>query len=113
MHILRDGKEERIRLSGIDAPELKQQLREASRNNLQSLVKRSNNQVRLTVVDIDRYGQEVAEVSSLSRTVLNVEHIRAAMTICTGSMLLTALTKLKWSRQKQQSKQSKQGIWNT
>ncbi|WP_088893477.1 thermonuclease family protein [Leptolyngbya ohadii] len=72
-----NGKQERIRLCGIDAPELKQRLGESSRDNLRSLVNQANNRVRITVVDVDRYGREVAEVSSPTGKVFNVEQIRS------------------------------------
>jgi len=77
MRVLINGEEERIRLCGIDAPELKQQLGESSRDHLRSLVNKANQQVVLTVVDVDRYGRKVAEVSSSNGRVLNVEQIKS------------------------------------
>ena len=75
--VLIDSEEERIRLCGIDAPELKQQLGEASRDHLRSLVNKVNQQVVLAIVDTDRYGRKVAEVSSINSRILNVEQIKS------------------------------------
>lgn len=52
----------RVRLCGIDAPELDQPLGVQSRDNLRSLLASVGNQVNLYVTDTDRYGRKVAEV---------------------------------------------------
>ncbi|WAL62271.1 thermonuclease family protein [Thermocoleostomius sinensis] len=77
MRVLLNGEEERIRLCGIDAPELKQRLGEASRDHLRSLVNTANQHVIVTIVDIDRYGRKVAEVSQHNGKILNVEQIKS------------------------------------
>ncbi|MEP0923451.1 thermonuclease family protein [Leptolyngbya sp. ST-U4] len=111
MRVLLNGKEERIRLCGIDAPELKQQLGEASRNNLRSLVNQSSNQVRLTVVDVDRYGREVAEVFSLSGTVLNVEQIKSGNAYLYRQYASNCPHKAQMEQAETAAQQSRQGIW--
>jgi endonuclease YncB( thermonuclease family) len=56
------GKEERLRLCGIDAPELKQNLGEQSRNVLQAIVNQAGGKAAVVVTDRDCYGRLVAEV---------------------------------------------------
>ena len=53
---------EKIRLCGVDAPELSQPLGTQSRDNLRSLIAAAGNQVNLMPVAKDRYGRTVAEV---------------------------------------------------
>ena len=57
-----DGRQLKIRLCGIDAPEVKQPLGIESRNYLRSLVASSQSQVMVIEMDRDRYGRSVAEV---------------------------------------------------
>ena len=57
-----DGREEKIRLCGIDAPEIKQLLGIDARNYLRSLVAQAKGQVIIIEMDRDRYGRTVAEV---------------------------------------------------
>lgn len=56
------GREQKIRLCGIDAPEAKQPLGIASRDYLRSLVAKASNRVIVIEMDRDRYGRTVAEV---------------------------------------------------
>lgn len=57
-----DGKELKIRLCGVDAPELKQPLGIESRNYLRSLFSKAGNKAIIVKMDSDRYGRTVAEV---------------------------------------------------
>jgi endonuclease YncB( thermonuclease family) len=57
-----DGRKQKIRLCGIDAPEVKQPLGIDARNYLRSLVASSQGQVVVIERDRDRYGRSVAEV---------------------------------------------------
>ena len=57
-----DGREEKIRLCGIDAPETKQPLGIEARNYLRSLVARAKGQVIVVEMDRDKYNRTVAEV---------------------------------------------------
>jgi len=52
----------KIRFACIDAPELKQQLGQESRDTLRSYINESDGKVRIKIVDTDRYGRSVAEV---------------------------------------------------
>lgn len=58
----RNGETEKIRLCGIDAPELKQPLGEESKQFLTELVESSGGQVEITPIERDRYDRLVAEV---------------------------------------------------
>ena len=57
-----DGREQKVRLCGIDAPEIKQPLGIESRNYLRSLIAKASNQVIVIEMDRDKYGRSVAEV---------------------------------------------------
>jgi endonuclease YncB( thermonuclease family) len=56
------GREQKIRLCGIDAPELKQILGIESRNYLRSLLAKAQGQVIVIEMDRDKYNRTVAEV---------------------------------------------------
>lgn len=58
----RTGEVLKIRFACIDAPELKQELGQESRDTLRSYINESDGKVRINVVDTDRYGRSVAEV---------------------------------------------------
>ena len=57
-----EGKEDRIRLCGIDAPALGQPVGNAARKKLRSLVSAVGNQVTVFSSERDREGQLLAEV---------------------------------------------------
>ena len=57
-----DGREQKIRLCGIDAPELKQPLGIESRNYLRLLLAKAQGRVIVIEKDGDKYGRTVAEV---------------------------------------------------
>lgn len=55
-----DGKEHRIRLYGVDAPEKGQDLGDASRDHLKSLVLKKP--VRVEIMDVDQYDRKVCRL---------------------------------------------------
>lgn len=57
-----NGREQKIRLCGIDAPEVKQLLGIESRDYLRSLVAQAKGQVIVIEMDRDKYNRSVAEV---------------------------------------------------
>ncbi|MCW5319010.1 thermonuclease family protein [Nostoc sp. KVJ3] len=59
-----DGREKKLRLCGIDAPEKAQPLGKESKANLQRLVNEVEGTVSVTEIESDRYGRTVAEVFS-------------------------------------------------
>lgn len=62
LRLIREDRELKIRLCGIDAPELKQKLGVEARDYLRSLIDNSNGTVHLIRVGIDRYGRTVADL---------------------------------------------------
>lgn len=67
----------KVRLGGIDAPELKQPFGGASKATLSAMV--YNKKVKLKVTDEDRYGRLVATVTVDGVTNVNLAMIRAGM----------------------------------
>jgi endonuclease YncB( thermonuclease family) len=59
-----DGREKKLRLCGIDAPEKIQPLGKESKANLQRLVDEADKTVMVTEIESDRYGHTVAEIFS-------------------------------------------------
>ncbi len=57
-----DNREQKIRLCGIDAPEVKQPLGIESRDYLRSLVAKAGGKVIVVEMDRDKYNRTVAEV---------------------------------------------------
>jgi micrococcal nuclease len=74
--VLVGGRQHKIRLNGIDAPELSQDYGRRSRQLLASLC--FGKIVRVRVVDIDRYGREVGDVF-LGDSAVNAEMVRAGL----------------------------------
>ena len=59
-HVLIDGKKEKVRMFGIDAPESKQEWGQESTESLRKLI--SNKEVLLGIKNRDQYGRVVAIV---------------------------------------------------
>ena len=83
--VMAKGKEDRIRLCGIDAPELGQPVGNDARARLRSLVSAVGNQVIVVPSERDRNGLLLAEVfvsagkRSEEEKLLNYEMVRAGM----------------------------------
>lgn len=60
--VTRENEELKIRLCGIDAPEIKQPLGIEARDYLEKIVKWGNGELLLLPIEKDRYGRTVAEV---------------------------------------------------
>jgi endonuclease YncB( thermonuclease family) len=74
--VLLNGKKERTRLCGIDAPEKAQPLGPQSQQNLERLA--LGKEVQVVPVERDRYGRLVAEVIA-GETNLNIEQLSAGL----------------------------------
>jgi endonuclease YncB( thermonuclease family) len=61
LRVQRQGREERLRLCGIDAPEMAQPLGPEARDHLRGLLA-GHDEVLLMAVERDRYGRLVAEI---------------------------------------------------
>lgn len=106
----RDGETLKVRLACIDAPETSQAPHgQASREQLSSLVP---GQVRLNVVDQDRYGRSVAEVYSPDGQLINQRMVQLGYAVvydqyldscgANGNSLLAA---------EQQAQSERLGVW--
>ena len=62
LRVIKGNQELKIRLCGIDTPELKQTLGIEARDYLRSLIAKSNGTVHLIEVETDRYQRTVAEL---------------------------------------------------
>jgi endonuclease YncB( thermonuclease family) len=62
LRVVRGTEEKKIRLCGIDAPEIKQPLGIESRDYLRSLIAKSNGTIHVLPIEEDRYGRTVAEL---------------------------------------------------
>ena len=62
LRVSRSGKETKIRLCGIDAPEKNQPMGTAARDHLRSLLAKGDGSIIVVPVESDRYGRLVAEL---------------------------------------------------
>lgn len=62
LRVRRDNEELKVRLCGIDAPELKMPLGIESRDYLRSLIAKSDGRIHVLPIEEDRYGRTVAEL---------------------------------------------------
>jgi endonuclease YncB( thermonuclease family) len=62
LRVVRGSEELKIRMCGIDAPEIKQPLGIESRDYLRSLIAKSNGTIHVLPIEKDRYGRTVAEL---------------------------------------------------
>lgn len=82
--VVRDGRKEKIRFCGIDAPETKhgnqpgQPLGNESKVNLQRLIDEAGDEVQLSIIESDRYGRQVAEVFAGGKF-LQQEQVKAGL----------------------------------
>ena len=82
-----EGKEDRIRLCGINAPELSQPMGNDAREKLRSLVSAAGNQLIVFPSERDREGQLLAEVfvtagkGTEEEKLLNYEMVQAGMAL--------------------------------
>jgi len=74
IEVMRHGKAVRVRLFGIDAPELKQDHGRTARKFLAERI--AGKEVRVRIMEIDQYGRVVGKVY-LGDTYINLEIIRA------------------------------------
>jgi micrococcal nuclease len=77
--VLCDGEKVKVRLCGIDAPELKQPLGINSRDKLRSLLASSKNRISLIEIEKDRYKRTVGEVFLNDERSIQEELLKAGM----------------------------------
>lgn len=80
LRVTRENEELKIRLCGIDAPEIKQPLGIEARDYLRSLVELGDGELLIVPIEEDRYGRTVAEVyvqdSKNTAVNLNMQMVR-------------------------------------
>lgn len=75
LQVLRDGRAEKVRLAGIDCPELNQPFGQAAKRFVLQIA--AQRTVTVQVVTTDRYGRTVGEVALPDGRSLNQELVRA------------------------------------
>lgn len=76
-----EGKEENIRLCGIDAPEMRQPLGKDAKRTLEALLKKANGAVELEVTGRDRYERLIAEALIIDRSGGQEWHVNTELLI--------------------------------
>jgi endonuclease YncB( thermonuclease family) len=110
----------RVRLCGIDAPELSQPFGVQSRDHLRSLLASSGNQVILYVSDIDRYGRKVAELyvpahnpqQPEEEKLLNDEQLLAGMAYVYTKYASRCPNGRGFAQMEAKAKQQRRGVWS-
>ncbi len=111
IHVLdKNGLKHKIRFAGIDAPESKQAYGKDSQLYLSKLIERQN--VTVQVIDVDRYGREVA-VIWVGRQDINLTMVKAGL-----AWHYTAYTKHqskddynRYTRAQTSAQNTRQGLW--
>lgn len=99
--------EQRIRLYGIDCPELGQPFGSQTKNKTKKLIK--NKRVKILVLDKDRYGRLVALVST--KTFIVQEELLKSGLAVVYPMFCKMPICSKWQELEEQAKQQKNGMW--
>lgn len=109
-------REERIRLCGIDAPEKAQTLGPESRMHLQQLINQAGSEVQLSIIESDRYGRQVAEVSIVlengEEKLLQEEQLKAGLAMVYDQYLLRCPNSKAFLEAEDIAKQNSVGVWS-
>jgi micrococcal nuclease len=120
--VLVDGREVKVRLCGIDAPELGQPLGEQAKVHLQQLVEWASKQVLIVPIKTTaKLEQTVAEVftpaqsaqNSEENKLLNYEMVAAGMAYLYPQFAQDCPNREAIARAETEAKQQRQGIWAT
>lgn len=109
----------KVRLCGIDAPELSQPLGVQSRDYLRSLLASAGNQVILYISDTDRYGRKVAELyvpahnpqQPEEEKLLNDEQLLAGMAYVYAKYASRCPNGSGFAQMEAKAKQQRRGVW--
>lgn len=109
----------KVRLCGIDAPELSQPLGMQSRDHLRSLLASAGNQVILYISDTDRYGRKVAELyvpahnpqQPEAEKLLNEEQLLAGMAYVYAKYASRCPNGSGFAQMEEKAKQQGRGVW--
>ena len=110
----------KVRLCGIDAPELDQPFGVQSRDNLRSLLASAGNQVVLYISDTDRYGRKVAELyvpahnpqQPEAEKLLNDEQLLAGMASVYTQYASRCPNESGFAKLEAVAKQERRGVWS-
>jgi len=110
----------KVRLCGIDAPELSQPLGMQSRDHLRSLFASAGNQVILYISDTDRYGRKVAELyvpahnpqQPEEEKLLNEEQLRAGMAYIYAKYASRCPNGSDFAKMEAIAQRKKLGVWS-
>lgn len=103
-----DGKQVRIRLYCIDAPESKQAFGQASRKQLMALT--TGRGISMQVMDKDQYGRLVALLYSDGGTCLNEEMVKAGMAWI-YPQYCKAPYREQWKKHENAAREKRKGLW--
>jgi endonuclease YncB( thermonuclease family) len=109
-----DGREKKLRLCGIDAPEKIQPLGKESKANLQRLVDEADKTVMVTEIESDRYGRTVAEVFSSKNGVeksLNEEQLSSGLAIVYPAYVKKCPNAIAFGNAERIAQSKKLGVW--
>jgi endonuclease YncB( thermonuclease family) len=114
--VTRNNEQIKIRLCGIDAPEMDQPLGKESRDYLRSLLVQSNDgTVNLNIADKDRYGRTVAEVfvpiSEDEEIAVNGEMLLAGMAYHYARYSGNCFNGHLYSSFEEMARKEKKGVW--
>ena len=116
LRVVRDDEELKIRLCGIDAPEIKQPLGIEARDYLRSLVKLGDGELLILPIEQDRYGRTVAEVfgqdSKNTAVNLNMQMIRDGYAWFYGQYKDNCSTKNELVMAEGLASEEGLGVWN-
>ena len=73
--ILVNGKKEKIRFYGIDAPEIKQSYGIESRDFVRNKI--MDKEVKVKIMDIDKYGRKIGKIYYKNERYLNLESVKS------------------------------------
>lgn len=115
-----DGKKERVRFCGIDAPESKQPMGKQSGDVLRQMINKAGNQVVISQIERDRYGRIVGEVFVKAPTaqqpeqelLLNYEQMKAGMAYVYRQYLDGCPSKDALVEGEQAAQKAKRGVWS-
>lgn len=103
------GTEQKIRLYGIDCPELDQPFGSQAKNKTKKLIQ--NKRVKIQVLDKDRYGRLVALVSTKT-FILQEELLKSGLAVVYPMFCKMPICS-KWQQLEEQAKEQKKGIWKS
>ena len=72
--MLVDGKKEKIRFYGVDAPEIKQSYGIQSRDFIRSKI--MSKEVKVKVINTDKYGRKIGKIYYKNKNYLNLESVK-------------------------------------